>query len=254
MDAIKIAVNGAAGQMGQRLVALAPEFGFEVTGKFDVKNELGGLSLNPEVYFDVMLDFSSPDGVLQSLKTCLLHKKPLVIGTTGLIERHTYAIDDVSKQIPVVQTSNYSTGINMFFGVLPLIARILGPSYDIEIIEAHHKKKKDAPSGTAVKIGQILSGATGKKLDDIAVYARKGQIGEREPGTIGLQTIRGGDITGEHTIMFCGMGERVEIIHKASSRDTFAHGALRAAQWIKDKPAGLYDMEDVLGLNEIRIV
>jgi 4-hydroxy-tetrahydrodipicolinate reductase len=157
-------------------------------------------------------------------------------------------IGALTRNIPCVMASNMSLGVNLLLKILQDVARVLGDDYDIEIIEAHHRMKKDAPSGTAIKMAQVIADALNRKLDEVAVYARKGMIGERTKKEIGIQTVRAGDIVGEHTVLFGGLGERIEITHKASSRDTFARGALKAALWVHDKPAGLYDMQDVLGL------
>jgi 4-hydroxy-tetrahydrodipicolinate reductase len=172
----------------------------------------------------------------------------MVIGTTGFTKEDRAEIESLTKTIPCVLASNMSLGVNLLLKVLKDVARVLGDEYDMEIIEAHHRLKKDAPSGTALRMAEALAEATGRNLDEVAVYARKGMIGQRSGKEIGIQTIRAGDIIGEHTVLFGGLGERVEITHKASSRDTFARGALRAALWLEGKPAGLYDMQDVLGL------
>jgi 4-hydroxy-tetrahydrodipicolinate reductase len=172
----------------------------------------------------------------------------MVIGTTGISKDDMKEMGASIKSIPCIMASNMSTGVNLLLRVLQDVARVLGDEYDIEIIEAHHRLKKDAPSGTALKMAQVLADATNRSLNDVAVYARKGLIGERTKKEIGIQTIRAGDIVGEHTVLFGGLGERIEITHRVSSRDTFARGALRAALWVSEKPAGLYDMQDVLGL------
>jgi 4-hydroxy-tetrahydrodipicolinate reductase len=172
----------------------------------------------------------------------------MVIGTTGFSKEDMKEIDPLIRSIPCVMASNMSTGVNLLLRILQDVARVLDDEYDIEIIEAHHRLKKDAPSGTALKMAQVIADALHRSLDEVAVYTRKGLIGERAKKEIGIQTIRAGDIVGEHTVIFGGLGERIEVTHKASSRDTFARGALRAALWISGKPAGLYDMQDVLGL------
>jgi 4-hydroxy-tetrahydrodipicolinate reductase len=174
--------------------------------------------------------------------------KAMVIGTTGFTKEDMAEIESLTRNIPCVLASNMSLGVNLLLRVLKDIAKVLGDDYDVEIIEAHHRLKKDAPSGTALRMAEAVAGALGRDLDEVAVYARKGMIGQRGKKEIGIQTIRAGDIVGEHTVIFGGLGERVEITHKASSRDTFARGALRAALWLGGKPAGLYDMQDVLGL------
>jgi 4-hydroxy-tetrahydrodipicolinate reductase len=174
--------------------------------------------------------------------------KAIVIGTTGFSKEDMSAVNEASKKIPCVMSSNMSMGVNLLLKVLQDITRALGDDYDIEIIEAHHRMKKDAPSGTALKMAQVIADAVDRNLDEVGVYARKGIIGERTKKEIGIQAIRAGDLVGEHTVIFGGLGERIEVVHKVSSRDTFARGALRAALWLKGKPAGLYDMQDVLGL------
>ena len=172
----------------------------------------------------------------------------MVIGTTGFTKDDLKEVHKLTKKIPCVMASNMSTGVNLLLKVLQDIAQVLGDAYDVEIIEAHHRMKKDAPSGTALKMAQVIADALKRNLDKDAVYARKGIIGERTAKEIGIQTIRAGDIVGEHTVIFGGLGERIEVTHKVSSRDTFARGALRAALWVHKKKAGLYDMQDVLGL------
>jgi 4-hydroxy-tetrahydrodipicolinate reductase len=172
----------------------------------------------------------------------------MVIGTTGFTKDDMKEIEPLLKRIPCVMASNMSLGVNLLLKVLQDIARTLGDDYDVEIVEAHHRLKKDAPSGTALKMAQVIADAVGRNLDEVAVYARKGLIGARTRKEIGIQTVRAGDIVGEHTVIFGGLGERIEVIHRASSRDTFARGALKAALWLSGRPAGFYDMQDVLGL------
>jgi 4-hydroxy-tetrahydrodipicolinate reductase len=251
---VKIAVAGAAGRMGRRISALAMEHpdieltgAFEMTGHKFLEQDMGellgigkiGVMLADKVetaakHADVIIDFTAPKATLRNMEAVASMGKAMVIGTTGLT--------------PCVQASNMSLGINLLSKVLGDVARALGDDYDVEIFEAHHKHKKDAPSGTALMLGRAVADALGRDLATDAVYCREGIIGERTQKEIGIQTIRAGDIVGEHTVLFGGMGERVEITHRASSRDTFARGALRAALWLKSKPAGLYDMQDVLGL------
>jgi 4-hydroxy-tetrahydrodipicolinate reductase len=172
----------------------------------------------------------------------------MVIGTTGLTSAHLEEIKLLARQVPCVLSPNMSVGVNLLYKVIGEMAKTLGDDYDIEVIEAHHRLKKDAPSGTALKIAEVLARAVNRDLDQVGVYARKGMIGERTKQEIGIQTIRAGDIVGDHTVLFGGMGERIEVTHRASSRDTFARGALRAARWVVRQPPGLYDMMDVLGL------
>ncbi|MBI4684160.1 MAG: 4-hydroxy-tetrahydrodipicolinate reductase [Nitrospirae bacterium] len=265
---VRIAVAGAAGRMGSRITALSKEYpeikligAFEKKGHPSIGKDIGsiigageiGLKLadNLEAIIDnadVVIDFTTPESTKENIKIASEKGKAMVIGTTGLSKDDLKEIEPLTKKIPCVIASNMSTGVNLLLKVLKDVARVLGDEYDIEIIEAHHRLKKDAPSGTALKMAQVIADAVNRNLDDVAVYARKGIIGERTKKEIGIQTVRAGDIVGEHTVIFGGLGERIEITHKASSRDTFARGALKAAIWISGKSAGLYDMQDVLGL------
>lgn len=197
---------------------------------------------------DVAIDFTRPEGTMAALEACLRQRKALVIGTTGLGAEQRAAIAEAAKSIPVCFSANYSVGVNLCLRLLRIAAQTLGEGYDVEIVEAHHRHKVDAPSGTALRMGEAVADALGRKLEDCAVYGREGQTGARDGNTIGFATVRGGDVVGDHTVMFLGEGERVEITHKASSRTNFARGALRAAVWLGSRPAGLYDMQDVLGL------
>jgi 4-hydroxy-tetrahydrodipicolinate reductase len=264
----KIIVAGASGRMGSRIIALSKEYpDLKLTGAFEKKGHesmgkdagfIAGigetgvkLSERPEDIIkqgDVVIDFTTPHSTKENVKLSAKKGKAMVIGTTGISKDDMKEMDASIKSISCVMASNMSTGVNLLLRVLQDVARVLGDEYDIEIIEAHHRLKKDAPSGTALKMAQVLADATKRNLDEVAVYARQGIIGERTKKEIGIQTIRAGDIVGEHTVLFGGLGERIEITHKVSSRDTFARGALRAALWISGKPAGLYDMQDVLGL------
>jgi 4-hydroxy-tetrahydrodipicolinate reductase len=200
--------------------------------------------------FDVVIDFTLPEATEANLSVCLDAGRPIVIGTTGHSEAQRAAIHDAARALPVVFAPKYSAGVNLKFKLLEMAAKALGDDFDVEVIEAHHRHKVDAPSGTAVRIGEVLARTRGRDLSDCAVYGRQGHTGERDRRTIGFETIRAGDIVGEHTVMFAGTGERIEIAHKASSRMTFANGAVRAAVWLAGRDAGLYDMEDVLGLRE----
>jgi len=197
---------------------------------------------------DVVINFTSPEATLEHLEIVKKFKKSMVIGTTGFSNEQLSIIQKASKKIPIVLSPNMSIGVNLLFKILKDVAKVLGDDYDIEIVEAHHRMKKDAPSGTAIKMAKVIAEALNRNFDEVAVYARKGIIGERTKKEIGIQTVRAGDIVGEHTVIFGGLGERIEIIHKASSRDTFARGALRAVIWLYGKPAGFYDMGDVLGI------
>lgn len=198
--------------------------------------------------FDVLIDFTRPEGTLAHLEICRKAGRAMVIGTTGFTEDQKQVIREAAREIPVVFAPNMSVGVNLCLKLLDLAARVLGDEVDIEVIEAHHRHKVDAPSGTALRMGEVVAEALGRDLAQCAVYGREGHTGERERKTIGFETIRAGDIVGEHTVMFAGLGERVEITHKASSRMTFAKGAVRAAAWLKGRSAGLYDMQDVLEL------
>ncbi|MCG2720812.1 MAG: 4-hydroxy-tetrahydrodipicolinate reductase [Thermodesulfovibrionales bacterium] len=265
---VKIAVAGATGRMGSRITALSKDYkdlklsgAFERKGHKDIGRDIGpivgigetGIPLAENLSSiisgaDVVISFTTVEASLEHLKIAASKGKAMVIGTTGFTKNDLSTVSKLTKKIPCVMASNMSTGVNLLLKVLQDVAKVLGNAYDVEIIEAHHRMKKDAPSGTALKMAQVIASALNRNLDDVAVYARKGIIGERTPKEIGIQTVRAGDIVGEHTVIFGGLGERIEIVHKASSRDTFARGALRAATWVHKKPAGLYDMQDVLGL------
>jgi 4-hydroxy-tetrahydrodipicolinate reductase len=197
---------------------------------------------------DVLIDFTSPAATVQNAAACRAAGKRIVIGTTGLSDEHKQVVADAARDVGVVFAPNMSVGVTLCLKLLDLAARVLGDEVDIEIVEAHHRHKVDAPSGTALRMGEVVAAALGRDLKQCAVYGREGQTGERERKTIGFETIRAGDIVGEHTVMFAGIGERVEITHKASSRLTFAKGAVRAAKWLMSQDKGLYDMQDVLGL------
>lgn len=194
------------------------------------------------------IDFTLPDGAMNGLAQCLEKNIPMVIGTTGFSAEQKQKIYAAGQDIPIVFAPNMSVGVNLCLSLLRTAASTLDDDYDVEIIEAHHRNKVDAPSGTAIRMGEVVAEAQGAKLDDIAVYAREGNTGERKKGTIGFETIRAGDIVGEHTVLFAGTGERVEIVHRATSRMTFARGAIRAAIWLQNQSAGVYDMQDVLSL------
>jgi 4-hydroxy-tetrahydrodipicolinate reductase len=265
---IKIAVAGASGRMGGRIATLSKDYkdlkligAFERKGHKDIGRDVGtvigigdiGVPLADDLGsiiegIDVVISFTTVEASLEHLKIAASKGKAIVIGTTGFSKDDLKTVAKLTKKIPCVMASNMSMGVNLLLKVLQDVAKVLGDAYDVEIIEAHHRMKKDAPSGTAIKMAQVIAAALNRKFDDVAVYARKGIIGERTTKEIGIQTVRAGDIVGEHTIIFGGLGERIEIVHKASSRDTFARGALRAAMWVHKKPAGLYDMQDVLGL------
>lgn len=265
---IKIAVAGAAGRMGSRITALSREYkelqlvgAFEKKGHKDIGKDVGlivgigetGIKLSDSLEsiidnVDLVISFTTVEASLEHLRIAASKGKAMVIGTTGFTKDDLKEVTELTKTIPCVMASNMSMGVNLILKVLRDIAKVLGDEYDVEIIEAHHRMKKDAPSGTALKMAQVIAEALNRNLDEVAVYSRKGIIGERTSKEIGIQTIRAGDIVGEHTVIFGGLGERIEVTHKVSSRDTFARGALKAAIWIYGKPSGLYDMQDVLGL------
>ena len=265
---MRVAVVGAAGRMGKNLIeAVGMTKGLELTAATehpdssligaDAGDVAGvgnlGVTIAADLTavvndFDVVIDFTGLAPTLNHLSICREHGKKIVIGTTGFDDAQKAQIADASKDIGVVFAPNMSVGVNLCFKLLDMAARVMGDDCDIEIIEAHHRHKLDAPSGTAVRMGEVVADALGRDLAKVAVYGREGQTGERERETIGFETIRAGDVVGEHTVWFATEGERVEITHKASSRMTFAKGAARAAAWLESKDAGLFDMQDVLGL------
>lgn len=266
----KAIVAGAAGRMGGRITHMidqSKEFSlgaaFEQAGHPSVGRDLGevvGLgqlgvkiagSLKEVIDSgDVLIDFTTPEATLENIQVASSHGISMVIGTTGITGDNLEKVTRLAKGIRCVMAPNMSVGINVMFRIAEEMARILGGDYDIEILETHHRLKKDAPSGTAMRLAQILAGAVDRDLEKVAVYERKGMIGERTDEEIGIQTLRAGDIAGEHTVMFGGIGERLELTHRAHNRDNFARGAIRAASWIVKQPVGLYDMLDVLGLKE----
>lgn len=261
----KIALVGVNGRMGRALVQAVQEDkntvlsaafvrqGSTLTG-MDVGEMTGYGRLNVSLQdkldttlFDVLVDFTRPEATMAYMQQCVTAKKPLVIGTTGFSATELATMKAAAEQIPIVFAPNFSVGVNLLLGLVAKAAQVL-TDYDIEVIEAHHRYKVDAPSGTALRLGQAAADALGWDLDSCAVYGREGITGERPAQQIGFATVRGGDVVGDHTVLFAGLGERVELTHKASSRLTFAQGAVRAAQWLAHQPAGLYDMQDVLGL------
>lgn len=268
---IRVAIAGAGGRMGRQLIQAALQqdgvqlgAALERPGSSLVGSDAGELagvaktgvlvsdSLDTVVNdFDVFIDFTRPEGTLAHLAFCVKHAKGMVIGTTGFDDAGKQAISDASREIPIVFAANFSVGVNVMLKLLEKAAKVMGDYADIEIIEAHHRYKVDAPSGTALAMGEAIAKAMDKNLKDCAVYSREGHTGERVPGTIGFATVRAGDIVGEHTAMFADIGERVEITHKASSRMTFANGAVRSASWLKGKKNGIFDMRDVLDLNNL---
>lgn len=256
----KLIICGIAGRMGQRMVELIPHFpkldllgGVERAGISAIGSKTGILGSVTDLSqiidsSDVIIDFTHPAPTLEHLEICVKNKKAMVIGTTGFDDKQKNTIHEASKTIPLVFSSNMSVGVNVMWKLIADAAKALGPAFDIEVLEMHHRLKKDAPSGTAMTTAEVLADATGRKLSKDAIYARHGMIGERKENEIGIQTLRGGDVVGDHTVYFAGIGERLEITHRASSRDTFAQGALRAAEWLVGKKPGLYSMQDVLGL------
>jgi 4-hydroxy-tetrahydrodipicolinate reductase len=240
---VKIAVTGAFGRMGQTIIkAIEQTDGMALGVKLDKGDDLNAVLDQ----FEVLIDFTRPEATLDYLAICLSANKAMVIGTTGFDDAGLAAINSAAKKMPVVFAPNMSVGVNLSLKLLDMAARVIGDDSDIEIVEAHHRYKVDAPSGTALKMGEVVANALGRDLSKCGVYGREGIEESRNKETIGFSTIRGGDVVGEHTVSFFMEGERVEITHKASSRMTFANGAVRAANWLKGEPAGLYSMKDVL--------
>jgi len=267
MTSLNIAVAGSSGRMGRALleaVLHGRDFklcaALEAAGNASLGKDAGdlvgshcGVAISADFRnqldgCDALIDFTRPEGTLAHLAACRELGVGMVIGTTGFSAEQKHSIADAARDIGIVMAPNMSVGTNLVFKLSDIAARVLNEGYDIEIIEAHHRHKIDAPSGTALHIGQIIAGALGRNLAQCAVYGREGVTGERDPGTIGFATVRGGDIVGDHTVLFAGTGERVEITVKAGSRATYAQGALRAARYLAGKRSGLFDMQDVLGL------
>ncbi|UZD66488.1 4-hydroxy-tetrahydrodipicolinate reductase [Marinobacter sp. AN1] len=266
----RIAVTGAAGRMGKVLIEAIDEADDLTLGAAIVHpdssligadaGEMAGIGKNGVALagnvadvkdaFDILVDFTFPDLTLENLEFCSQNRKAVIIGTTGMTEAEKEQVKVVAEKTPVVFAPNMSVGINVMLDLLHKAATVLGDDYDVEIIETHHRHKKDAPSGTALRLGEVVADALGRDLRECAVYGREGFTGERSQKEIGFETIRAGDVVGDHTVLFATMGERIELTHKASSRMTFAKGAVRAARWLQGKPAGLYDMQDVLGLKD----
>ena len=266
-QAISIAVAGASGRMGQMLIeavraaddcvlsgaldiAASPAIGHDA-GAF--AGQTTGVLITADIAQGlknsrVLIDFTRPEGTMAHLAVCRANGVAMVIGTTGFTDSQKTEIAQAAKHIPIMMAPNMSVGVNVTLKLLEMAAKALATGYDIEIIEAHHRHKVDAPSGTALKMGEVIADALGRDLKDCAVYAREGVTGERDPSSIGFATIRGGDIVGDHTVLFAGTGERIEITHKSSSRSTYAQGSLRAARFLAGQKSGLFDMFDVLGL------
>jgi 4-hydroxy-tetrahydrodipicolinate reductase len=265
---VRAAVAGVGGRMGSRIAQLIRDAeGIELAGAFehsahpavgkDIAEIIGGSPTGKTVCADmqealgeadVVIDFTNAAASLGHLQVAAANRIAMVVGSTGFSADQMEQARELSREFPAVLTPNMSMGVNVLFKVVADVTRMLGSGFDVEIVEAHHRFKKDAPSGTALKLAQIVARALDRELDQVGVYARHGLIGERTLQEIGIQTVRGGDIVGEHTVLFAGMGERIELTHRAHSRDNFAHGALRAALWVVRQPPGLYDMQNVLGI------
>ena len=265
---MRIAVTGAAGRMGKNLIEAVHQADCVVLGAAVARptstllgadaGELAGVgklgvalsgSLESALDgFDVLIDFTHPSVTLENLEICRCAGKAMVIGTTGFSAAEKQLLVDAGREIPIVFAANFSVGVNLCLKLLDTAARVLGDDVDIEVLEAHHRHKVDAPSGTALRMGEVVANALGRDLEKVAVYGREGQTGARQRETIGFATVRAGDVVGDHTVLFAADGERVEITHKASSRMTFAKGAVRAASWLQGRSPSLYDMQDVLGL------
>ncbi|MEN9587294.1 MAG: 4-hydroxy-tetrahydrodipicolinate reductase [Pseudomonadota bacterium] len=245
MKKLNIAVAGSSGRMGKMLIdAINGSSDCALAGQLDIgidtRTELEGA--------EYLIDFTRPEGTMAHLAACQALGIKMVIGTTGFSDAEKAAIAAASKDIAIMMAPNMSVGVNVTLKLLEMAAKAMSTGYDIEIIEAHHRHKVDAPSGTALKMGEVIASAMGRDLKDCAVYAREGVTGERDPSSIGFATIRGGDIVGDHTVLFAGTGERIEITHKSSSRETYAQGSLRAVRYLATQKTGLFDMFDVLGL------
>jgi 4-hydroxy-tetrahydrodipicolinate reductase len=256
---VKLAIAGAGGRMGRALIeAVLAEPDLQLAAALDAPGSAAigqsagavrvGADLGALAGADALIDFTRPEGTLAHLDACLAQRKALVIGTTGFTEPQALRIREAAGRIPIAMSPNFAIGVNVVFRLAQTAAAALGDAYDVEIVEAHHRHKVDAPSGTALKLGELVAGALGRDLGRVAAHGRHGQTGERPAKAIGFHAIRGGDIVGEHTVIFAGQGERVEITVRSQSRATYAAGALRAARWLRGRGAGLYDMFDVLGL------
>ena len=264
---LRVAVAGASGRMGRMLIeAIRASGDCVLAGALDVPGSPGlgqdaaaflghtsGVRITDDLQAglqgaDVLIDFTRPEGTLAHLQACSALGVKVVVGTTGFSDAQKADIAALARKTAVVLAPNMSVGVNVTLKLLEVAAKALSTGYDIEIIEAHHRHKVDAPSGTALKMGEVIAGALGRDLKDCAVYAREGVTGERDPSSIGFATIRGGDIVGDHTVLFAGTGERIEITHRSASRVSYAHGALRACRFLSGRKAGLYDMQAVLGL------
>ena len=265
---VRAAMAGIAGRMGSRIAQIIGETeGIEIIGGFEhpeypgiggeIAEVIGGSPTGMRIdgsiedvlgKADVVIDFTNAAASLKHLRAAASAGKPMVIGSTGFSTEQTQQARELAGNVPCVLAPNMSMGVNVLFKVVADVARLLGEGFDIEIVETHHRFKKDAPSGTALKLAQVVADAMDRNLQEVGVYARHGLIGERSGKEIGIQTLRGGDIVGEHTVLFAGQGERIELTHRAHSRDNFARGAVRAAMWVVNQPPGLYDMQNVLGI------
>ena len=252
---MKVAIAGAGGRMGRTLIEavladreLTLVAAFDVAGSSAIGSTAGAIRISADARAaeaaDVVIDFTRPEGTLAHLR----HAKAMVIGTTGFSEAQRREVEAAAQRIPIVLAANFAVGVNAVYKLAETAARILGDDYDVEIVEAHHRHKVDAPSGTALHLGEVVAAALNRRLPEVAAHGRRGDTGERDARTIGFHAIRGGDIVGEHTVIFAGAGERVEVTVRSQSRTTYAAGALRAAKFLKNKPARLYGMADVLGL------
>jgi 4-hydroxy-tetrahydrodipicolinate reductase len=265
---VKVIVAGAAGRMGKRVIHIIRQTrGMDLVGAFehpehpsvhkDAGEEAGvgnvgvRIEASPDVFSgkgDVLIDFTTPEATLKNLRVAVSSGLAMVIGTTGLKGDQLEEARSLAGKIRCVMAPNMSVGVNVMFKLAGEMAKLLGNEFDMEILEAHHRLKKDAPSGTAMQLARILAAGVGRDLEKVGIYERRGQIGARTDEEIGIQAWRGGDIVGEHTVLFAGIGERLELIHRAHNRDNFAKGGVRAARWVVEQPVGLYDMQDVLGL------
>lgn len=257
---MKLAVAGAGGRMGAALIdAAAAERELTLAAALDARGspavgrQVSGLKVTDDLEAairacDVLIDFTRPEGTLAHLDACVRHRRGIVIGTTGFSEAEARRIRDAGREIPVAWSPNFAVGVNVLFALAGEAAKALGDAYDVEIIEAHHRHKVDAPSGTALKLGEVVAKALNRSLKESFISGRSGDVGERPARQIGFHAIRGGDIVGEHTVLFAGAGERLELTVRSQSRMTYAAGAVRAAKWLQGRPAGVYDMSDVLGL------
>jgi 4-hydroxy-tetrahydrodipicolinate reductase len=265
---VRVGICGAAGRMGKTIIEVCNETKSVVVGAaiefsespligMDAGEQAGignlGVTITNDIsrvsdQFDVLIDFTLAASVPMNVKKCLIAGKNMVIGTTGLNDEQRKLVNEAANEIAIVFAPNMSIGVNLCFKLLELTSKVVGDDADIEIIEAHHREKKDAPSGTSLRMGEVIANTLGRNFKDCAIYGREGTTGPRDKKTIGFETIRAGDIVGEHTVMFASNGERIEISHKATSRKTFASGAVRAAQWVASEKKGLFDMQDVLSL------